>query len=372
MPTLLQKVQGALYGTAIGDGMGGPVEGFEPERIAEGFGDWDFARFIPPQDWPPKGDGRITDDTLMVEALIRAYLARRGHLDAYDFREYLVPEYARTIVWVPERQCDMPLLERMNSIEKFSWMRLAHYGADPRVAGVGNAIHCGYAMFVMPIGAINAGDPRGAYQEACAFGLAETTSYAVEGGAVLAAAYAEAMAHDATLTSVLATGYDTARDGTAAAIQAVYQVTDPADDLPDFIAKVRAAFLPFCPKRRPHGVPDMPLRGTRPMNAPSDILAIEEVPVALACLRYGDGDYLKTLRASVRYGRDCDTIAGMASGLYGALYGVASLPDALRTASDAANRRDYADMGRQFTQVILGVHLADSGVAARRVAAMEQ
>ena len=356
-PTFDQRIAGALFGGAIGDGMGGPVEGWSAAQIAAKFGDWNFRRFIPTQEWKPKGEGRITDDTLMVEALIRAYGHKRDHMDAYDFRDFLLPEVTETVVWLPERQADMPIIDRMNAIEKYTWFRLALFGAEPRTAGVGNAINCAIAMFIWPVGAVNAGDPVAAYQEAAALGIAESSSFAVEGAAVLAAAYAEAFRVGATVDSILAVSLRLARDGTLAAIDAVLKATDPADTLDDFIAKTRAAFLPFDHKER-----HVPVEFGGKMedgNHPSPRLTIEEVPIALAAMKWSQGNFLLALRAGVAYGRDCDTIAAMVAGLVGALQGVETVPPELCTDSNSANRRDWGEMASAFTQTILEIHGKD-------------
>lgn len=174
--------------------MGAPVEGWSPERIQQRFGTHDLKTFLPPtHSGDPatgKGDGRITDDTLMIEALIRAYQKAGMHLDAYGYEQFVLPEIATTPVWVPERQREMPILERLWWPEKFPWMRLVHGHADPRQAGVGNCVNCGVAMWTMPVGAMNAGDPEGAYAEATALGLAHNESFAIEAAGVMAAGFA--------------------------------------------------------------------------------------------------------------------------------------------------------------------------------------
>jgi len=225
--------------------MGAPVEGWEANAIGKKFERWDFRYFIPSRAKEAKGNGRITDDTLMVEALIRSYQRKGGHLDAYDFRDFLLPEIVETIVWLPERQRNMPIFDRLNAVEKYAWYRLSVFGAEPRVAGIGNAINCAVAMFIWPVGAINATDCESAYNEAAAFAAAESSSYAVEAAAVLAAAFAAAFSIDASVDSVLNSATRLARDGTASAINAVLQATDPQDDRDTFIAQTRVAFIPF-------------------------------------------------------------------------------------------------------------------------------
>lgn len=104
-PTALildERISGALVGAAVGDALGGPVEGRSAEQIAERHGgrvtgivgpwdgdDWRTARPIAPY---YKGDGHVTDDTLMTHALVRVYGAVRDHLDAYSVADHLVPE----------------------------------------------------------------------------------------------------------------------------------------------------------------------------------------------------------------------------------------------------------------------------------------
>lgn len=359
------RVVGAHLGGAIGDGMGAPVEGFAPERVRERIGDgWDFTVFIPTQEWKPKGHGRITDDTLMTEALMRAYARKGDHLDAYDVRDHLLPEICDRDIWLPEWQKEARLIDRLNDVERYMRIRLRSFGAEPRTAGVGNTLNCAIAMYIMPVGAVNAGDPRAAYQEAAAFGLAESHAYAVEGAAALAAAYAAAFAPGATVDDVCTAALAVARDGTRVAIRAALDATDAGDDLPTWIGRVRAAVEPY--DAHPDGAV-LEESGARVGSYPDPRLAIEEVPVALAALRHGRGDVVATLRASVRYGRDCDSIAGMACGLAGALHGGDAIPAPLREASAAANRRDFVAQAQAFAAVCRAIHAADERRwAARR------
>lgn len=351
------RVKGALYGTAIGDAMGAPVEGWPSERVLQEFAQWDYSEFIPPPHGGDpergKGSGRITDDTLMTEVLIEAYAEARQHLDAYGYCKYILPGVKDRKRWIPEWQAEAVLWDRLWFPEKYPWMRLGPANADPRTGGVGNMVNCGVAMWMMPVGAVNAGCPRNAYQEAVLLGSAHNESFAVEAGAVMAAAAAEALSASGTLDSLLAVSASLAKDGTRRAIEAAIEAADPEDSLDSFILKTRSAVAPY-DQRTGHSPDDAPLASTEFSNVgrPSRVSSIEELPVALAALRYGQADALKTLRSAVCYGRDCDSIAGMAMGLFGGLYGLDALPASLCTHVDEANRRNFGEISAAFLLTI--------------------
>jgi ADP-ribosylglycohydrolase len=375
MPNFSDRVAGALYGVAAGDAMGAPVEGMMPARIAKLFPVHDWNTFLPPTHGGDpstgKGAGRVTDDTLMVEALIEAYCDARRHLDAHGYAGPLLRHVYDEKVWVPERAAVMRLWDRLWWPEKYPWMRIVQNNVEPRVAGIGNCVNCGVAMWMMPVGAVNAGDPEGAYQEAAALGAAHNESFAVEAGAVMAAAYAEAFAAGATVRSVLRAAGAVARDGTANAICDVVSAVRPRDGIGAFIRRVRSAVSPY-DQREGHVPDDKPLlaAGINDVGRPSKTHAIEELPVALAALAYGGGKFRKTIEAAVRYGRDCDSIASMATGLFGALYGVDAVPASLRRAVDAANRRDFAALARRFCAAVRKIRRNDVLRERRRAAAV--
>ena len=157
--------------------------------------DWRTARPIAPYH---KGDGHVTDDTLMTHALVRVYAAVRDHLDAYAVAEHLVPDLMTNPRWIPELEAEALPLQRIFLAEKWMVARL-HYGhVDPREAGVGNIVNCGAAMYMAPVGMVNAGHPAGAYAEAWTSPGAHQSSYGREAAGVFAAAVAAACVPGAT------------------------------------------------------------------------------------------------------------------------------------------------------------------------------
>ncbi|MFI9562057.1 ADP-ribosylglycohydrolase family protein [Streptomyces rishiriensis] len=321
--TLEERLTGALVGAAVGDALGGPVEGYSPEQILQRHGGrihgvvgpwngdgWRTARPIAPYH---KGDGHVTDDTLMTHALIRVYAAVRDHLDAYAVADHLVPDLMTTPRWIPELEAEALPLHRIFLAEKWLVARL-HYGhADPREAGVGNIVNCGAAMYMAPVGLVNAADPARAYAEALDVAGAHQSSYGREAAGVFAAAVAAACAPRATPESVVAGCLSLAKDGTRAAIEAVCETAARHTDFESALVPLRKAVEPFDTVGPDYRRPSLAAR------RPSRVHAIEELPVALGMLLVAAGDYRRAVLGSVNYGRDCDSIATMAGALAGAL-----------------------------------------------------
>ncbi|WP_411092401.1 ADP-ribosylglycohydrolase family protein [Streptomyces sp. 049-1] len=321
--TLEERVTGALVGAAVGDALGGPVEGYSPEQILERHGgrihgvvgpwngdDWRTARPLAPYH---KGDGHVTDDTLMTHALVRVYGTVRDHLDAYAVAEHLVPDLMTHPRWIPELETEALPLQRIFLAEKWLVARI-HYGhVDPREAGTGNIVNCGAAMYMAPVGLVNAAHPAGAYAEALDVAGAHQSSYGREAAGVFAAAVAAACAPGATPDSVVAACLSLAKDGTRAAIEAVCDVAARYSDFESALAPLREAVTPYDTVGPDYRVPSLGAR------RPSRLHAIEELPVALGMLVVSGGDCRHAVLGAVNYGRDCDSIATMAGALAGAL-----------------------------------------------------
>ncbi|MFF4228359.1 ADP-ribosylglycohydrolase family protein [Streptomyces sp. NPDC001820] len=353
--TLDDRITGSLIGAAVGDALGGPVEGYTPEQIVERHGgrvhgivgpwhgdDWRTARPIAPYH---KGDGHVTDDTLMTHALIRVYTTVRDHLDAYAVADHLVPDLMSNPRWIPELEAEALPLQRVFLAEKWMVARL-HYGHnDPREAGVGNIVNCGAAMYMAPVGLVNAAHPGAAYAEAIDIAGAHQSSYGREAAGVFAAAVAAAFLPGATPTTVVDAALSLAKDGTGAAIEAVAEVAPHHADFESALAPLRAAVAPFDTVGPDYRAPSLAAR------RPSRLHAIEELPIALGMLLVSGGDYRRTVLGSVNYGRDCDSIATMAGAIAGALHGEAAVPSDWAKSVAEASRLDLHAPATALTAV---------------------
>ncbi|MFD8305702.1 ADP-ribosylglycohydrolase family protein [Streptomyces sp. NPDC059690] len=320
---LEDRISGALVGAAVGDALGGPVEGYSPAQILERHGGrvhgvvgpwngdaWRTARPLAPYH---KGDGHVTDDTLMTHALVRVYATVRDHLDAYAIAEHLVPDLMTNPRWIPELEREALPLHRLFLAEKWLVTRIHYAHADPREAGVGNIVNCGAAMYMAPVGLVNAANPPGAYTEAIDVAGAHQSSYGREAAGVFAAAVAAACAPDATPDSIVAAALSLAKDGTRTAIEQVCEVASHHTDFESALVPLREAVTPYDTVGPDYRRPSLGAR------RPSRLHAIEELPVALGMLLVSGGEYRHAVLGAVNYGRDCDSIATMAGALAGAL-----------------------------------------------------
>ncbi|MET7454421.1 ADP-ribosylglycohydrolase family protein [Streptomyces sp. NPDC005574] len=361
--SLEERITGALVGAAVGDALGGPVEGYSPEQILERHGGrvhgvvgpwngdaWRTARPVAPYH---KGDGHVTDDTLMTHALVRVYARVRDHLDAYAIADHLVPDLMTTPRWIPELEAEALPLHRIFLAEKWLVARL-HYGhADPREAGAGNIVNCGAAMYMAPVGLVNAAHPAGAYAEALDVAGAHQSSYGREAAAVFAAAVAAASTPGAGPDSVVTACLELAKDGTRTAIEKVCEVAGRYTDFESALAPLRRAVAPYDTVGPDYRAPSLAAR------RPSRLHTIEELPVALGMLLVARGDYRHAVLGAVNYGRDCDSIATMAGALAGALG--SPVPKEWATTVADASRLDLWQPARTLTEVTREIFDRDTG-----------
>lgn len=367
MSWLEERAVATIVGAAVGDALGGATEGWTPAQIVERHGgpvtgivapyyeNWETARPIAPYH---KGDGHITDDTLMTHALIQVYAARQEHLDAYAIAEDLVPLLIGEPVWIPELERETILLHRIFLAEKWIVARL-HYGhVDPREAGVGNIVNCGAAMYMAPVGIANAGDYRAAYAEAIDIAAPHQSSYGREAAGVFAAAVAAALTPGANVASVLEAALEVAHDGTFAAITAVVDAVRTLGPDDEVGPALRAAIEPYDTVGPEYRSPAADAR------RPSRTKSIEELPVALGFVLAHDGDFSRSVLGAVNYGRDADSIATMAGSIAAALGGLDVIPPQWVATIEANSKVDLTAAGQKMAKAA-GAILAQDGARAQ-------
>ena len=362
MNLLVHKAIGCLSGAAVGDSLGGSTEGYSPDQIKDRFGgyvmgiegpfnvDWKNARPVSPFH---KGDGHVTDDTLMTEALIHIYEKYESHLDAYKFAEGIIPELIENPRWIPELERDSLLVHRIFHAEKWLVIKLHHGHVDPREAGVGNIVNCGAAMYMSPVGIVNAGNPAGAYKEAIEIAGAHQSSFGREAAGVFAAAVATAMSPGATESDVIEVARNLANDGTKAAIIAVTEAAKGVGNWKDAIPILRQAVSPF------DSVGDVYRQPSLDSKRPSRTKAIEELPIALGFLAVAQGAFEDGILGAINYGRDSDSIATMFGSMSGALNGREVIPPKWIETIEQASRINLTKNGKSLAAIAAKIAKSD-------------
>jgi ADP-ribosylglycohydrolase len=380
LTSLHRRAAGCLAGVGVGDALGAPTETRTPAQIYERYGGW-VEEVVEPWGEPrplapfKQGDGYITDDTMMTQALVEVYLEKRDHLDAYDVANLLVPRIIGETRWIPELEREDILKERLFLSVNWLVLRIYYGHVEPREAGVGNMMDSGAAMYVAPVGIVNAANPDRAYAEAIDLAGAQQCSFAREAAGVLAAGVAAALAPDADVESVVATCLRVAKDGTRRAIEAVCAV---ARELPHWTERgvleaLRAAVAPYDTMGADYT--DLSPLGAR---RPSRTHSIEELPVAVGLFLLAGGDCRDTVLGGVNYGRDSDTIASLGGALAGALGGLDAVPADWVQQVAEASRTDLVTPALELADVAVEIFRKDErrrrahAAAFRRLAGSTQ
>jgi ADP-ribosylglycohydrolase len=358
-----------LHGIALGDALGAPVEKLSAAEIRSRYGRVTSldARWHK-MDLPPearnhrvRGNGIVTDDTLMTLALMDVYAETRRHLDAWDMADGMVRQIAWMPRWIPEMQREANLIDRLFYPEKWIFQRHQLASCDPRQGGIGNMVNCGAAMYIAPVGVVNACDPRAAYDEAISFAQGHQESFGLEAAGAFAAAVAAAFIPGIGIGEIVELVIAQSKDGTREAIRAIAEVAQrlKGAEHAEVVAAFHAAIAPFSPMG--DDVNHTPERAGRLTAAyqPSRLGSIEELPIALGFALINDGNFRKSIEDGINSGRDTDSIGVMAGAILGAMHGESVVDAADRATLDGANRMNLVASADRFTEVATAILRAD-------------
>jgi len=358
-----------LHGVALGDALGAPVEKLSAAEIRARYGRVTSldARWHK-MDLPPearnhrvRGHGIVTDDTLMTLALMDIYAETKRHLDAWDMADGMVRQIAWMPRWIPEMQREANLIDRLFYPEKWIYQRHQLSGCDPRQGGIGNMVNCGAAMYIAPVGVVNACDPKAAYDEAIAFAEGHQQSYGLEAAGVLAGAIAAAFVPGTTIETVVETAIGLAKDGTKAAISEVAEaaVTLKGADHAEVVDRFHGIIAKYSPMGDDvtHSIGKAGVATAA--YQPSRLGAIEELPLALGFALRSGGDFRQSIEDGINSGRDTDSIGVMAGAILGAMHGESVIAAGDRETLDSANRLDLTAAADRFAGVATDILVAD-------------
>jgi ADP-ribosylglycohydrolase len=314
----VERIHGCLAGLAVGDAMGRPTELLlSYKRIEKKYGRVETLK--------GRQAGAVTDDTRLTKTVADAILEKGGMVSADDLVDHW--KYRPDFRW-------RKFLKSYNRSEGF-WFGehivafAGRLGVPGRFTGYLNAssLFAGNeaAMIMAPVGIVLRGRP----DEAAVSGEALSHACIVGPGAEMAGAWAaaisEALAGGATVESVLgaARGHASAR-----ILPYIDRALGVADRFSD-VYEVRHALYSAC---------------LRPIQVDSR----ETVPVAMAMFKIAGGEPMTAVIGGANFGRDSDTIAGMAGLLSGALSGIEAIDAGTYRRVSEVNGFDLEDYARRL------------------------
>ena len=322
---LRDRIYGCMIGGAVGDAIGFATEGLHYEEIRRRYG-----RIEGPRIRAPPVDGFVyTDDTVMKHMVCEAIFESDGQptIEAVaDVWRRTIRKHDQWIWWNNTRVVAMKL--QMNSL-----LPLREIGRD--------SIPCNdAAMIIGPVGMLYAGNPFLAAMVAWDISSLWQNGYSRECAAAMAACHAEALRPNASIESVI----KTARQFSPTMRQYIDEAMDvvtASKDTADFTERYYDKCLHF---------PNENYWNSIVSQAPGHAFGADPLEVcteALAFLALSKGNGREAIIGAANFGRDCDTICGIAAAFCGAINGPAAIPQdwqyAIQKANPAPNIMNYAE-----------------------------
>ncbi len=322
------QVTGALFGCAVGDALGAPLEGRSRERIAGEVGIADRYRPFPKRPGASNETyplGQYTDDTQLTLAIVRALL-KRGRVDGAA----IAAEFAA--LW--------------ESGEIIGAGPVAHRAVKRLLAGIHWEAAAvaddlplnGAAMRIAPIGLWDCGEPQDLpHDVAVASVVTHRHPLAIDAALAIATAVAQAVAPTVIdMPRFLAAVAQPVENRSPALARNVRRLERwlqlPEDDALESIASTDGSRM-----RNGFGIP---------------ALAMPTALAALYAFLRNPRDFVATVDTSLRIGGDADTIAAIAGAVSGAHNGLGAIPTHL--VDGVKDSAKILDLGRRLFALRFG------------------
>jgi len=311
---LFSRIYGSLLGGAVGDALGFPAEGHHYKAILKRWGQVDrlmtrpdCTHFHPPVTMPV-----YTDDTVMRHMVCQVLIESQGRPTSVDvarvWKEH-IKDFNDWRWWNNTRIVGMKL--------SMGWPQ-----ADLRQIGR-DSIPCNdAAMIIAPVGLLHAGNPDLAAYQALEMSGVWQNGYSRDCAAAMAAAHAVAAAPRATLDTIVAEAMRWSSDF-APYVERTVALAQKSSDTKEFTVKYYEQYVP--------GPLEEYWSCIGRAFGPDDPWCFNADPLEVCSLGIGmfyvtKGDTKQAMIGGASFGRDCDTIAGIAGSLSGALYGAETVP----------------------------------------------
>lgn len=336
-----EKVYACLLAGAVGDAMGFPAETYHYKTVREKWGIVD--RPIVREncaDWvPPVIDTVYTDDTVMRHMVCKAIIETEGH----------PTPYAIANVWQ----------ETIHNFDDWRWWcNTRIVGAklkwgqwlDVRSLGDSSVACNDAAMIIAPVGILNAGDPERAALQAFDLACVWQTGYSRECAGAMAAAHAALLGPTAKAEDAV----EAAKAYCPTLAPYVDRATELAlqtGDIETFTERYYQRYVPGPNEDYWMGLGKDWVRPGEPFCFNADPLEVCSLGIGFYVL--AQGDMKKAISGGASFGRDCDTIAGIAGSLTGAFYGMSNLPKSwIDSVMKACPEPDIKEISLTLTELL--------------------
>lgn len=321
-----KRIQGCLYGQALGDAMGMPSELWTKRQVINHFG-W-IDRFLPgPEENIAANEfsaGEFTDDTHQCIALMDAIIEDNGQVNPLTIAKHIMK-------WADAWQAFEKNI--LGPTSKSSLQAIADGVALEGI--VANGVTNGSAMRIAPMGCLLPTADKSTFIENIRLSCAPThkSDIAIAGAVVIAWCISRAI------------------EGAS-------------------WAKIKQEIVPLANEtQRSHESTFSPLLGNRIAFALNTVSGqrehltgleqvydnigtgmdiIESVPAAIALVELAGTQPLKCAILSANLGGDTDTIGAMATAICGAIHGINAIPDHYIQAINQANKVNFTPYTRQL------------------------
>lgn len=358
--SLADRISGCLWGSAVGDAWGGPMECVPAADNLRIFGTARRFEDVTPEMIRAAGEargkiwwthamwGKVTDDTALSDLMLDCILRSDGAVSAEEY----AAEWTRLDQPVTGPDGNVVVrLDILHWIERIPFLRNKLKTISKRDLGRGEIQATNALMAIAPVGLLHAGDPLGA--ELAAVDLTSVNQHGASRDA--AGGYAAAIAHcflpEATVASVISCCLAHCRDErTRYEVRKVLELADRCSTGDAFIASYwREMVGNIFPRQdwQHHGSGSI----TTWING-------EVLGTALALFRINeggaDGRGCDILRYAAMNGRDADTTCRIAGGLLGAWCGLEAIPlDWLKYVEERNAWLRLAEKAKRLTKLVL-------------------
>jgi hypothetical protein len=322
------KILGAYIGAAIGDAMGGPVEGNHAARIRRTVGEIEgllpyerphmIIKKLGPGYALHAAPGSVTDDTFIRADFTRFFLETAPPRTPTMLADWIL-ENANFDWWWP------PIVEGLRRVER---------GEVSAATGGDTFLQGGGIGWWTPVGVLHAGDPDAA--DEVGRNLSRIWKAPLERDFVGAvqAGLAAALREDATMETVVTTVLDHCGPLATALLERAIAIAEAATSVPDLVDRLYETIL--MPPLAFDGGPEPPRRidaplppGIEPLPDSEEMYITcyfaEQIPLSMAGFVYGRGEPY-AIRVTAMLGRDADSTSTTVGSWVGALHGEAGLP----------------------------------------------